>query len=262
METQKIGDRIGQAEMVLVGLGEEFDPACAVRDDVKFRRGRELLQSRDLNWLLPAWGVYCTHRPETSCGRPAFQKLADMLKGKNYFVVSVSVGEGLENVFDDGRFVAACGGIERKQCEKGCAGEIRPLDREDSDLLKKLFEKLWDDGILGEEFPGLGSCGQCGSPMVLNNVYAGHYDESGYLEDWKRYTKWLQGTVNRRLLLLELGVSMGFPTVVRLPFEKIAAYNQKAFLYRVNEKLCQIPTDLVSKGVGISENAIDWIDRL
>lgn len=261
METQTMEERIAQAEMVLVGLGEEFDDACAVRDAAEFRRGRDLLQSRELNWLLPAWGAYCARRLKTD-RRAALQKLAGMLKGKNFFLVSVSVGEDLKRVFDGGRTVSPCGSIERKQCGRGCGEEIWPLEKEEFDLLEELFEKLWSDGVWPEEFKGLGSCGRCHGPMVLNNVYAGQYDEKGYLEDWNRYTKWLQGTVNRRLLLLELGVSMGFPTVIRMPFEKIAAYNQKAFLYRVNEKLYQIPEELLSKGVGISENAIDWTGRL
>ena len=62
---------------------------------------------------------------------------------------------------------------------------------------------------------------------MLNNVYAENYDESGYLDQWGHYRKWLQGTLNRRLFVLELGVGMRFPSVVRWPFEKVAFFNQK-----------------------------------
>ena len=65
-----------------------------------------------------------------------------------------------------------------------------------------------------------------------------------------------------QLLILELGVSLQFPTVIRWPFEKVAFYNQKAFLYRVNEKLYQMTKELSDRGTGIEKNAIDWINEL
>ena len=98
--------------------------------------------------------------------------------------------------------------------------------------------------------------------MILNNIYAENYNEMGYLEQWKLYTKWLQGTLNRRVVILELGVGMKFPTVIRFPFEKIAFFNQKAEFYRIHEKLYQLTEDLKGKGQGISQNAIDCLRNL
>ena len=65
----------------------------------------------------------------------------------------------------------------------------------------------------------------------INNVYAENYNENGYLSDWQIYTKWLQGTLNKKVLILELGVGLVFPSVIRWPFEKIAFYNQKEVIY-------------------------------
>ena len=98
--------------------------------------------------------------------------------------------------------------------------------------------------------------------MVLNNIYAENYNEKGYLEQWSLYTKWLQGTLNRKLLVLELGEGMRFPTVIRWPFEKIAYFNKKAVFVRVNEELYQLTEELSEKGLGISKNAIAWLESL
>lgn len=262
METEELRERLAQAELVLVGLGEEFDAVCGIKGIPEFQRGRELLRDQGVQWLLPAWGEHCACKSDVDV-RSALEKIKDLLEGKNYFVVSVSVHSDVASVFgESGRLVMPCGSVRWKQCEKACEGEICPVDEKDIALLEKMFRRLWTGGLDSEEVRGFGNCRKCGSPMVLNNVYTAKYDESGYLGDWQRYTKWLQGTLNHRLLLLELGVSMGFPSVVRIPFEKIASYNQKAFLWRVNEKLCQLPSDLSTKGIGISKNAIDWISQL
>lgn len=108
----------------------------------------------------------------------------------------------------------------------------------------------------------LGRCPGCNCGMVLNNVQAALYDERGYLSDWQRYTKWLQGTVNRKLLVLELGVGMEYPGMIRIPFERVVFLNQKAKMYRIHGSLYQLNEKLREKGVEISENAIDWLTNL
>ena len=93
----------------------------------------------------------------------------------------------------------------------------------------------------------------------MNNVYANNYDESGYLENWSIYKKWLQGTINKKLCILELGVDLSFPSVIRWPFEKVAFYNQKADFIRVNERLYHMSEELKDKGISVAKNSIDWL---
>lgn len=263
MSAEGFREQLAQAELVLVGLGEEFDAACRLKNVDEFVRGRQLLQDKNKSWLVPAWGEYCADRQEVNVVRSELEKLVSLLDGRNYFVVSVSTHSAIASVMEgNGRLVMPCGSVLAKQCGNGCEGEILPIATEDRSLLNAFFHKLWDGRYESEEVPVLGRCRKCEHPMVLNNVYTDGYDENGYLEAWQRYTKWLQGTLNHRLLLLELGVSLGFPSVVRQPFERIATYNQKAFLYRINENLYQLPENLLSKGVGISKNAIDWLRQL
>ena len=73
---------------------------------------------------------------------------------------------------------------------------------------------------------------------------------------------WLQGTIHKSVMILELGVSMKYPSVIRFPFEKVAFYNEKAMFYRVNEKLYHMTEELHDKGISVKANAYDWILQL
>ena len=78
-------------------------------------------------------------------------------------------------------------------------------------------------------------------------------------EKWDLYLNWLTCTLNRKLLIIELGVSMNMPQVIRWPFEKTIMINNKASMIRVNNNIPNIPAEIKNKAVGIKESAIDFI---
>ncbi len=73
--------------------------------------------------------------------------------------------------------------------------------------------------------------------LTSNTIEAEYYIEEGYLPRWNRYQEWLAQTLNRKLLILELGVGFRTPTVIRWPFEKTVFFNRRADMYRVNRKV-------------------------
>lgn len=183
-------------EMILVGIGEEFE-------------GNEKALA-------------------------AYNKLAEMLEGKNYFIVSLCMDDVIfsSNLKCD-RIVTPLGGKRKKQCPDACENALYDID--------------------------VDKCPICGKPLVYNNILCENYVEDGYLPMWDKHKKWLVGTLNKSLLTIELGVSMKFPQIVRWPFERIAYLNNKAFFLRVNEKLPQLSVELKDKGEAVKSNSVDWI---
>lgn len=262
MESDEIFTEINRADMVLVGLGEDFDDVMRLRDCPEYIRGKELLKESGCQWLLPAWNEYCSKRMEDIVS-PVLKKLADILAEKNYFVITTATDSRIAAVsWKKGRLVMPCGTAARKQCISDHSHMIQEVTVEEREQMNDSFNRLFTGGFLPDGMAELVKCSQCGAAMVLNNIFADDYNEQGYLEQWQFYTKWLQGTLNRRLLVLELGVGMRFPSVIRWPFEKIAYFNNKAFFIRVNEKLYQLTEELSGKGCGIPKNAIAWLERL
>ena len=168
--------------------------------------------------------------------REAYEALYQQVQGKDYWV-STTVTDGLiyETAFAPKRITDPCGNDHWFQCSKACTKDI------------------WEEGEVPE-----GICPHCGAPLTANTVQADPYIEEGYLPQWEAYKKWQATILNRDLLLLELGVGLAYPTVIRWPFERIAMISKKARLLRVHETLSQLPEGL-ERGQRIKENSVDWV---
>lgn len=212
---------IEDADLVLIGIGMEFEKN-------RFQIQEDALQ--------------------------ALNKLAGLLDKKNYFAVSVCMNDiARKSELQHDRVVQPCGSVAQKQCVNRCEEGLLALSEQES---KALTEMLPCDDLLEMN---LGNCPKCGSKLVLNTVYTENYDENGYLKDWSRYTKWLQGTLNKKLCILELGVDLTYPSIIRWPFEKVAFYNNKANFIRVNERLYHMSEEIKDKGISVPKNAVQWL---
>lgn len=167
----------------------------------------------------------------------AYSKLSQILSGKNYFVVSLCMDDKIyESEINAERIVTPLGGRRYKQCEQACTNDLYDVSDE--------------------------KCPKCGGKLVFNNILAENYVEEGYLPQWAKHKKWLTGTLNRKLLVLELGTSMRFPEIIRFPFEKIVFLNEKSHLLRVNGKLPQVGHEVAARSESVKENSVDWLIEL
>ncbi len=248
-ELEHIISKINEAELVLVGLGEELDltrqlkveEECALPDENK-----SLVPFIKKNML-----DKIQHR-----NREMYENLAKCLKDKNYFIVSVCLDGIIRNsTLNKERIVEPCGNYERMQCSEKCTSDLYELPQE---FLNRLKENAQED----DKSNMLPLCPHCKKPLVFNNVEAENYVEEGYLEQWMLYKKWLQGTVNKNVCILELGVGMKYPTVIRWPFEKVTFFNQKAELFRVHSRLYQMAEEIKDRGYGICQSPEDFLKEL
>lgn len=251
--------QLEEAEMVLIGIGEEFNGVKKLRENAGYNLCREKVEDTPQAWLIPALNHLFAQDKEELAG--VLQRFADLIVDKNYFVVSVSTNDVIRQTnWREKRLVMPCGGSYLKQCTHKCNEVLVPVDEGDWCSIEEYKDELLCGSNAAEL--NLGVCPTCGEPLVLNNIYTEKYDEEGYLPQWQFYTKWLQGTLNRKLLVIELGVGMQCPSVIRFPFEKVAFFNQKASFWRINENLYQLSEEIKGKGTSISKNAIDWLKDL
>lgn len=192
---EQIRKSIEQAQMVLVGIGTEFAVKEEEQEDPFFTELAKTAKTDPAAAALLAF--HKSQKKVGGCEKEQVQKaygvLADLLKDKNYFVISL--------------------------CEDGL---LEQAGLKENRILTPAKE--------GEEETDSG-------------VYP--------TDSWETYTKWLQGTLNRNLVILELGVGMELPQLIRFPFEKVAYFNQKSCLYRVHSHLYQMTEEIKERGYSV-----------
>ena len=206
LAAETLSEKLAAAEKVLVGLGREWS----------------MTEAGDPDGL-----------------QAAYHKLAVMLAGKDYFLVTTCTDAAVYQMgLDPARITAPCGNDTWRQCSESCTKDI------------------WEPGEIPDDI-----CPHCGAPLTGNTIRAKLYIEEGYKPQWLCYTAWLGHTVNRRLLVLELGVDFQTPTVIRWPFEKNVMFNQQSFMIRVNAKYAQLTPEIRERARSVGENSPDWIRK-
>lgn len=219
---KKLENSLREADKVLVGIGTEL----------------EFTEDRDKQMLLNAYA-----------------NLHGKLAGKDYFVISLCMDDMIYASFSrEENVVCPCGGMTMLQCADACTNELYPLNEICAEALPYLEKAQW-----GQAREMLPACPKCGKPLTFNNIRTENYLEEGYLEQWEKYKAWLQTMINRRLCMIELGVGMQFPSVIRWAFDKLAYYNQKAEFYRIHSTLYQHTKENGECAYSVKEYGLDFL---
>ena len=229
---QKISDIIKQAEMILVGIGEEFTPDFPPALTEQGKEMEPYLKSR-----------YYQEIPDDHPVIRAYNRLRTLLGAKPYFVITMNTDDLIfRSAIEPDLVVAPCGSLHKMQCGEHIleAEAVRNAVLESGDVSKAV-------------------CPRCGRPLQFHTVDIPGYMEEGYLKQWEKYTRWLSCTLNRKLCILELGVGFAHPQVVRWPFEKVAACNLKSDLIRVHSKFPQIGEGVSSRGVSVKASPVSFL---
>jgi len=261
-------EKLADADMVLVGLGEEFGSTeKQIRKNDKYQAFFSEI-TKDNEWILP---YFYSKIIELETNGQAYHHLSKLLKNKNYFIISLRTDDMIykkEFDFSNERIVTPCGGARKLQCEKNCEDKIYDIPEKMLEELNHNLEKIYlqaagpvsvdTDGRKKMDIPVL-QCPDCGAALVFNSVGAEKYCEADYLPMWEKYTKWLQGTLNHKLCILELGVGMKYPSIIRWPFEKLAYFNNKACFFRIHQKLYHLTEELKGKGWATAQNPVEFL---
>ena len=252
-------EKIREADMVLVGVGEDLQVKLEELEKIPafVEKRNELMDDENGEYWYP-YLIRHFLQPEFFPEKVKFyQKVKTLLEGKNYFVVSLCTDDIMKSVFSADKSaekcVYPCGGYDKLQCPRNCNEKISAFPSELSQNMIK-----WIDSEISLKDMEMPVCPDCGEALVFNQIGCGNYAET-YLDRWKRYQLWLEGTMNCSLTILELGVGMRYPSAFRWPVEKIIAYQKKAFLYRVHETLYHLPAEGSERASSVKQDPEKYI---
>lgn len=183
-----------------------------------------------------------------------YMKLLDLVKDKDYFVITTNVEHQFWiNGFDDERIFATQGDYGLLQCGRACHQKLYPNE----DMVREWLEKTRDFKIPTELIP---KCPVCGEEMDLNLRKDSFFVED---EKWHRmnenYYRFLKN-VDGKVVFLEFGVGFNTPTIIRYPFEQMTYSDSNATLIRFNLDYPQAIPENKDKTISFDENIEEILD--
>lgn len=171
-----------------------------------------------------------------------YDNISKLLEGKDYFVATMCTdGRVFQSDINPLRIVSPCGNYKMLQC------------------------KCQDNLIAADEYYESGKvpkCDVCGCVMEPNLYGIENYNENGYLKQWRLYNIWLQKSLSKKLLVIELGMDYTLPNVLRWPLERVVFISNSAKMIRISEKFSQYPEELAGKVITVDAEPEKYIGDL
>lgn len=201
---------------------------------------------------------------------PVYQKLYEIVKDKDYFVLTTNVDHCFQKAgFDKERLYYTQGDYGLFQCSGPChektydnAETVRAMVEAQGFRIAADGSLYVPDGITpllevtDELIP---HCPVCGKPMSMNLRADDTFvqDEGWYLAA-KRYETFLTQHSGQKVVFLELGVGYNTPGIIKYPFWRMTAENQEAVYACLNRGEAVCPREIESQSVCI-DGDIGWV---
>ena len=238
---------LSEADGVLIGAGAGLSTAAGISydgDDFRreFRPWIERYGITDLYsssfypfrteeeywacWARHIW--FCRYRPD---GLPLYRALLSLVKGKDYFVFTTNVdAQFAKSGFEEDRIFACQGDYGLFQTESGRSKRLYPNEA----MVRRMMAATVDCRIPSDLIPRDAETGEKLVPNLRVDdrfVEDDHWDEQA-----RRYQEFVEQHGKSRLVLLELGVGFNTPSIIRFPFERMAAEYPHTALVRFNQQ--------------------------
>ena len=176
-----------------------------------------------------------------------YSDLAELLNGKNYYVVTTNQDAQFYRVFPENRISRLQGDWRYFQCKRRCHDAIYY----NKEMVMDLSTKIVGDTLPEEHIPCCPKCGGELAPWIRSYEFL---EGSFYKKEVRRYMDFLQANSRKNTLFLELGVGMMTPMFIKEPFMNMVYQWPRAFYVPINPLHAIIPKEIKNKSLAINED--------
>lgn len=193
------------------------------------------------------WSRYIYYNRYVDIPGEAYYDLLELVKDKDYFVITTNVDHCFQKTgFDKERLFYTQGYYGLLQCSEPCCNETF----ENEDMIWKMLAGQKNMRVPTELLP---VCPHCGKPLTMNLRSDDSFvEDTGWHSAAERYEKFLRTRSGKRILLLELGVGFNTPVIIKYPFWKLTAQNNRATYACVNFGEAIAPGEIKEQSICIN----------
>ncbi len=195
------------------------------------------------------WSRYILVNRYMDPPKPVYQTLFDLVKDKDYFVITTNVDHCFQKAgFDKKRLFYTQGDYGLFQCSVPCHG--RTYDNEEA--VRRMAAEQRDMRIPTELIP---RCPVCGKPMTMNLRSDDKFvQDEGWDIACGRYERFINAHKRDSILYLELGVGYNTPAIIKYPFWRLTAQNKRATYACVNYGEAFCPEQIQRQSICINDD--------
>lgn len=203
------------------------------------------------------WSRYIVLNRYQNPPKPVYDKLYELVKGKDYFVLTTNVDHCFQKAgFDKRRLFYTQGDYGLFQCSVPC--HEKTYDNEE--IVRQMVAGQKEMQIPAALVP---RCPVCGKPMTMNlRVDEKFVQDEGWYAACERYKEFIHKHENGRILYLELGVGMNTPGIIKYPFWQMTAKNKNALYCCINAGECYVPEVIQGRSVRIVKDIDAVIEQM
>ncbi|MGN1376746.1 MAG: SIR2 family NAD-dependent protein deacylase [Dorea sp.] len=273
LQIKRLKQELDRADAVLIGAGAGLSTAAGLtysgaRFDQYFSDFHQKYGITDIysggfypfNTLEEYWAWWSRHiyyNRYVDAPFPTYLRLLDLLKDKNYFVLTTNVDHQFQRAgFDKKRLFYTQGDYGLWQCSRAC--HAKTYDNEEK--VRQMLTSQRDMKIPSELIP---LCPVCGAPMTMNlRCDDSFVQDAGWYAAAERYETFLQNYGQGNVLYLELGVGDNTPVIIKYPFWRMTARNPQAVYACINNGEAYAPDNIKSRSICLTEDIKNILSQL
>lgn len=176
-----------------------------------------------------------------------YNRLYDLVKDKNYFVITTNVDHCFQKAgFDKDRLFYTQGDYGLFQCSTPCCQETYDNEKEIKAMYAQQKHMKIPSGLIPK-------CPHCGKPLTTNLRCDDKFvQDTGWYRASKQYSTFLQKYKNLNILFLEIGVGYNTPVIIKYPFQQMIAQNPKAVYACINMDDADCPIEIEKQAICIN----------